>query len=524
MKRDEIGKNDYRYDKTSIQSIYKYASMLEGKTIADVVGIENLGNNRDKGMVGNALQEYYFKIPRNSVSEPDFSEAALELKCFGYWAEGGYERADQRLALTDINFMEFATEVTFEDSHLYQKCHNMLWIAYLMKLNQARIDSEVKHVRLYEFDKVIESDMRQIKKDYDMITKKIREGKASELSEGDTEYLGAARTGNKESNEQKAPLGDKALPRRFVFKQSYMSYLVKEYIIPQREFGVKISRKKEKCYIKIPRGKTFEDWLADIDRRYVGKIARGIAKLKKIKDVKGIIDFDKKNSFSELGYAMLGIKSNKDVYLTKTNTVVKAVRIKKNGIAAESSPFPCFRIMDVINQEWPDSDMFAYLSEQRFLLQIFVQKGEDYIYTGHTILKFTPEELERLVRPTWEDFKSKVSKGLKFKLELNTNHEPIITNNINGKVAGQIGLIKLHVRDIAYDISLRHISGTTKEAKEYINKHSLNERFIRKPENIQKYGDKLPNGDIIPKQSFWLNRDYILQYIRERNPGLLNYE
>lgn len=521
MRKDGIGKSDYKYDETSIQSIYRYARMLEGKVISDIVGDENPGNNKDKGMVGNALQEYYFRIPRNSSSGPDFGEAALELKCFGYWAEGGHERADQRLALTDINFMEFETEVTFEDSHLYQKCHNMLWVAYLMKLNQARIDSEVKHVRLYEFDKVVESDMRQIKKDYDVITKKIREGRASELSEGDTEYLGAARTGNKESNEQKAPLGDKALPRRFVFKQSYMSYLVKEYIVPQREFGVKISRKKENYYIKIPRGKTFEDWLEDIDRKYVGKTVKRIAKLKKIKDIKGIIDFEKKNAFSELGYAMLGIKSNKDIYLKKTNTVVKAVRIKKNGITAESSPFPNFRIMDMVDQEWSESDMFAYLSEQRFLLQIFVQKGEDYVYAGHTMLKFTPEELERLVRPTWEDFKSEIIEGLKFKLELNANHEPIITNNIQGKAAGQIGLIKLHVRDIAYDISLQNISGTTKEAKEYINKHSVNGRFLRKPENIPQYGDRLPNGDIIPKQSFWLNKDYILQYLREREPGLL---
>ena len=515
------GKRDFKYDETSITSILDYARMLKGKTISDVVGIEKLENRKDKGMVGNALQEHYFKIPRNSSSEPDFSGAGLELKCFGFWSDGEREKADQRLALTDINFMEFAAEIAFEDSHLYQKCHNMLWIAYLMKLNQARIDSEIKYVRLYEFEKVVASDMRQIKKDYDVITKKIREGKASQLSEGDTEYLGAARTGNKESNKQNAPLGDEALPRRFVFKQSYMSYLVKEYIIPEKEFGIKISKVKEKNCIKIPKGKTFEDWLEIIDRKYMGKAATKIAKLKKIRDIKGIIDFERKNSFSELGYAMLGIASNKDIYLQKTNTVVKAVRIKQNGIAAESSPFPNFRIMDIVNQEWVESDMFAYLSEQRFLLQIFVQKDENYVYTGHTMLKFTPEELEELVRPTWEDFKHKVMEGLRFHLKLNGNNEPIITNNIKGKTDGQIGLIKLHVRDIIYDISAQHILGVDEKAEEYIRDHSQNGRFLRKPENKEKYGDTLPNGDILPKQSFWLNRDYILQYIREKAPEFL---
>ena len=207
--------------------------------------------------------------------------------------------------------------------------------------------------------------------------------------------------------------------------------------------------------------------------------------------------------------------------LQKTNTVVKAVRIKQNGIAAESSPFPNFRIMDIVNQEWVESDMFAYLSEQRFLLQIFVQKDEDYVYTGHTMLKFTPEELEELVRPTWEDFKHKVMEGLRFHLKLNGNNEPIITNNIKGKTDGQIGLIKLHVRDIIYDISAQHILGVDEKAEEYIRDHSQNGRFLRKPENKEKYGDTLPNGDILPKQSFWLNRDYILQYIREKAPEFL---
>lgn len=71
-------KNDFKYDETSITSILDYARMLKGKTISDVVGIEKLENKKDKGMVGNALQEHYFKIPRNSSSEPDFSGAGLE--------------------------------------------------------------------------------------------------------------------------------------------------------------------------------------------------------------------------------------------------------------------------------------------------------------------------------------------------------------------------------------------------------------------------------------------------------------
>lgn len=50
----------------------------------------------------NLLQEYYFGIPSNSSTEPDFEEAEIELKSFSYWNNGSRQRADQRLSLCKI--------------------------------------------------------------------------------------------------------------------------------------------------------------------------------------------------------------------------------------------------------------------------------------------------------------------------------------------------------------------------------------------------------------------------------------
>ena len=187
----------------------------------------------------------------------------------------------------------------------------------------------------------------------------------------------------------------------------------------------------------------------------------------------------------------------------------------------ESSPFPNFEIADVLENEWEDSEMFAYLSERRFLLQIFVQDGTDYIYTGHVFLKFTPEQLNQYVKDTWLDFKEKVIGGLQFRVKLDKKGRPKIYNNIQGKTEGQIGLIKLHVKDVVYDIYAENISGRTPEEQRFIRNHTIGSRFCWKPENRDKYGDELPNGDIIPKQSFWLNKEYILEYLRENAPELL---
>lgn len=510
------------YDKKDKRSIFEYALRAKNFKISELIGVEIEADSRDKGAVGNLLQEYYFGVPRNSSPDADFPEAQLELKAFGYWDDNQGGRADQRLALSTIDFMEFEKEVPFEESHLYNKCHNMLFMAYLLELGKARINSEIKHVRLYEFDKIVKADMHQIIRDYITITKKIREGNASSLSEGDTEFLGAARTGDRNSKLQKAPGGDEALPRRFAFKRSYMTYLIKEYIIPGREFDKVIRKPKMKYRICISHRQSFEEWLDKRVSQYRGKSVARIAKLKKIREITGTVNLQHKNAYSQIGLGMLGIKSNKDEYLLKTNTVVKTVRISCDGVMEECLSFPNFKVEDVPHQEWEDSEVFAYLSEQRFLLQVFVCDGQDYVYKGHLFLKFTPEQLDKYVKDTWENFKKTILVGVKFQLTINKQGGIKVYSNIQGKVNGQIGLIKPHAREVVYDIDRHNITGETDEAEELIDRHTVNGRFLWKPEKREKYGCKLPNGDVITQQSFWLNKDYVLEYIKQNGAELLS--
>ena len=41
----------------------------------------------------------------------------------------------------------------------------MLFVIYLLQTGQLRIESEIKYLRLYEFEKIVASDMEQIKRD-----------------------------------------------------------------------------------------------------------------------------------------------------------------------------------------------------------------------------------------------------------------------------------------------------------------------------------------------------------------------
>ena len=59
--------------------------------------------------------------------------------------------------------------------------------------------------------------------------------------------------------------------------------------------------------------------------------------------------------------------------------------------------FPNFCIEDIKNQEWEESEVFLYLSEQRILMQIFVEEEGGYVYRGHLFLKLTPEQLKAAI-------------------------------------------------------------------------------------------------------------------------------
>jgi DNA mismatch repair protein MutH len=202
----------------------------------------------------------------------------------------------------------------------------------------------------------------------------------------------------------------------------------------------------------------------------------------------------------------------------KTHTVVKSIRINKKRQIKEKISFPTFEIADVINQEWEESEVFRYLSEQRFLLQIFVEEEKGYVYAGHLFLKFTPEQLDEWAKETWEDLKSKVVNGIRFTLEKRKN-DVIIHSNIRGKTENQMGLIKVHGQS-TYDIDRKNIIGVDEVSEQYIEKNTVNGRFVQREEKKDTFGCELPNGDVIGKQSYWLNNDFVLNYIKEHSGEL----
>ena len=232
MFNEELG-----YNPASPESIESYALQLEDKTFMEIIAekghtnedtIEAYANKLRKGGLGNLLEEVFFGYKANSNQEADFAEAGVELKVTPYEVtKKGELRAGERLVLTMINY-DGPVEMDFYKSHAWDKMRLILLIYYWRnKQLNTNLLYKIGYVKMFTPP---ESDLEIIRRDYAFIVKTIREGRAHELSEGDTMYLGACTKGaTAEKSTVPQYYGDKipARKRAFCLKNSFFILFVK---------------------------------------------------------------------------------------------------------------------------------------------------------------------------------------------------------------------------------------------------------------------------------------------------------
>lgn len=481
------------YDKTDSKSIEEYAQRLIGHTfnevkewnLSSVVREETFSydSKSRKGGLGNFIEEQFFGYKANSDSQADFSEAGVELKVTPYEIKkNGKLSAGERLVLSMISY-ERAVEPDFLASHLWLKCRLMLLIYYLRdKSLPSNMDYRIDYAKLFTPP---ETDLKIIIDDYNTIIEKVAAGKADELSESDTMYLGAC---TKESTAIKSTVPQAyyapnvmARKRAFCFKNSYMTYVLNNYIVPGKETYEPIIKSTDDLA-----GLSFGDYVVKKIGKYKGKSDKELCIL-----------FERtynnnKAQWSDLAYRMLGIKSNRAEEFQKANIVVKAIRIEEDGKMVESSPLPTIKFKELVNQEWEDSDLYDYFSETKFLFVVFKRRGEEYILNGAQLWNMSAIDLEEKVRVGWETVKNIVADGLVLTRK-ETKKGPVIGNNFPDKNANEI----IHVRPHAPKRYYVFEDGST-----------LGDGNIT-------HSDELPDGRRIPKHSFWINNTYIVSQLRK---------
>ena len=280
------------YTREEIEVISKSAI---GKSLNDLIKTEVItieDKEANKGGLGQLIEKYLFGMENNSDSEPDFMPAGIELKVTPYRKlKNGKLSAKERLVLNIIDFEnEYKNE--FRSSHFWFKNNKIQLLWYLWEPGKDKKDYKITHEKLLEL--ALNEDLNQIEKDWNTIINKIKEGKAHEISEADTMYLGACTKGANSLSVRKQPFNDiPAMQRAFCFKVSYMTQLVRKFIGNYSDVEKVL---KDTQF-------SFEEYVNNVINKYKGKSLK-----KLMKELN--IDSNAKNINSLLINKIFNVKSN----------------------------------------------------------------------------------------------------------------------------------------------------------------------------------------------------------------------
>lgn len=477
------------YDPTNPESIENYAIQLTDKTFMDVIleknnvmsdAVEAYANKLRKGGLGNLLEEVYFGYKANSNQEADFPEAGVELKVTPYEVtQKGELRAGERLVLTMINY-DSPIEMEFYKSHAWEKMRLIILIYYWRnKQLNSNLLYKIGFVKLFTPP---EADLEIIKQDYDYIVNTIRDGRAHELSEGDTMYLGACTKGaNAEKSTVPQYYGDKipARKRAFCFKNSYMTYVLNHYIAGKTSDN---SILKDANALKE---KSFEEILEDIVMKYVGMSDKGLCELF------GREYNNNKAQWNDLACKILGIRDEHADEFEKANIKVKTIRIEENNTMRESMSFPPFKFMDLVEEEYEDSALHDYFDETRLFFFVWKRDGDVYRVKGCQLWNMPHLDLNVTVRKEWEQYRHIIQYGVKFTKCVDSSGKMSFKNNLPNKSETEVIHVRPHATKAAYRF---------KNGEEY--------------GNVERDANMLPSGEYMTTQSFWINNSYILKQLK----------
>ena len=456
------------YNPENKKSIIEFAKLLKDKSLRQVCDETAIKNDRKgKGHFGQILEEFYFQYKPNSDAEPDFPIAKLELKSSPLKKLKNNEyRSKERLVLNIINYFNVVNQ-NFENSDFIKKNANILLIFYLHQAGYDILDYIIKLVDEWSFPS---TDLEIIKKDWETITKKIADGKAHELSEGDTFYLGACTKGANASTVRKQPFSEiPAKQRAYSFKQGYVNHIIASIAGETKDvYGKLIPSVKE------AKKKTIEEIVIEKFKPYYGKT------IEEILDKTGIVlNTSAKSFYANLTKAILGIELNKEIEeFEKAEIQVKTVRLKENNLPKEDMSFPTFKYEEIVNEDWENSD-FKDILEHKFLFVFFQFQGDKLVLRKVKFWNMPYSDLLE-VEKVWTKTQEIVTKGEIVKeIRTDKNGKDVRFTNFPSKKFSSISHVRPHAKNANDTYPLPKKDKLTKE-NEY-TKHCfwLNNIYIR---------------------------------------------
>ena len=464
---------------SSLEEVTRLLTGAEGKSFREIDETGRGLSSGNKGSLGNIIEESVLHYPVNSDKEADIlvGDTRYELKVtpLHHVGKGAKKKttAKERLVLDIINYLNLPDE-EFETSQFWEKSKNIIVVYYYDdredKKRQSRLDCKIFKSIVLHYDA---DDLATIRKDWQLIHDKVAEGHADQLSESDTDYLAACTKGaTAKKSMRKAPALDDcaeeyilAKQRAFSYKASYMNSIIERALV----------EKLPQYRLPMEEGQTLAQFVASMMGRFEGRSVAEIA------HELGLDVGRAKQSKAQLALRMLGTKSsrvNQIEQFQKANvTKLKTIVFYPDGLPKEHMSFRQItedEWSDLSNprSSWENSFLYEFFEENKFL---FVPFDSPVPYKSHRpnndILRHSflwnmPEsDIQQYVKPVWEKLHELMMSGQSVHYGRGTNLLPGASFN-----------------------NVCHIRPKGRNSSDRIT---------------------LPNGETIPKQTFWLDRSYI---------------
>lgn len=479
----------------SLEEVLDTANKAKGKKVRDFIIEEDWVTDASKGSIGHIIEKNLFGLELNNRQVPDFEELGIELKVTGYrWVYSGKKvSAKERLVITMIDYFKDIS-IDFYDSHLYSKIKKMVLMLYEYEDRISYRDFIFTHNFLYEFEMISEKDKMIILKDWQKIINKIRNGEAHNLSEGDTMYLGAAPKGANKKSLVKQPFSDElAMARAYSLKTTYMTYILRNQIFNKVESKESLIKD-----LNLLKNSTIEEVINQLFEPYRNKTLTEIDELIGEKlDRK-----DNKQLMKSYTSRMLKISESNYKHIEefeKANIQIKTITLEENGNLKEHMSFPSMDFIKVSNETWLESEIRDYFESTKFLFIIYQKVGDDSakerIFLGSFLWNMPSKIIDQHIYNVWSETHEILNSSIDIVVKGNR-----IYNNFPKQKNNPVAHVRPHG-------SLR---STTKNLP------------TQTKINILENDDSVDlsiffDNHMYTAMSFWLNRTYILNLLKNNN-------
>lgn len=156
--------------------------------------------------------------------------------------------------------------------------------------------------------------------------------------------------------------------------------------------------------------------------------------------------------------------------------------------------FPTFKIKELIKETWEESEINQFFREVKFLFIIYRRKGKNYYLSESKFWNMPLEEIESTLKKEWIEIRDTFINGVEL-VPKEIKGGIRVSNNLPKKSNTKILHVRTHASKSAYKINgVKYGNG-----------------------KLGRDTDELPNGDLMTKQCFWLNNDYVLKQIVKKD-------